>query len=137
MSQEVCAALRVLVQQRASGLCEYCLLHEDDALLSHEVDHVIATKHRGLTDESNLAWSCWVCNRLKGSDIASLDVDTGRLVRLFNPRSDAWADHFRLEEAKITPLTPEGRVTEFLLQLNRPDRLARRRLFLLAGRYLR
>ena len=36
--------------------------------------------------------------------------------------------HFRLEGAVIEPLTAVGRVTEFLLQLNRFDRLANRRL---------
>jgi dihydrofolate reductase len=31
----------------------------------------------------------------KGTDVASIDLQTGQLVRLFNPRQDRWADHFR------------------------------------------
>ena len=38
-------------------LCEHCLLHEEDAMLAHQPDHVIAVKHRGVTHESNLAWA--------------------------------------------------------------------------------
>jgi hypothetical protein len=44
---------------------------------------------------------------------------------------------FRLEGARIVPLTPEGRVAEFLLQLNRFDRLEIRELSMRQGRYPR
>lgn len=44
MSEYVPAATR-----RVNGCCEYCLIHEDDVLLPHEPDHIIATKHRGTT----------------------------------------------------------------------------------------
>jgi hypothetical protein len=137
MSELVPAATRTLVQRRAHHRCEYCLLHEEDADLSHEADHVISRKHRGETREENLAWTCFACNRHKGSDIGSIDIETGQLVRLFNPRVDDWASHFRLEGSRITPLTPEGRVTEFLLQLNRPSRLDIRELSIVQGRYPR
>ncbi|MGA2136486.1 MAG: HNH endonuclease signature motif containing protein [Bryobacteraceae bacterium] len=43
--------------------CEYCLIHEDDAAFSHEVDHVIGRQHGGRTVADNLAYSCMVCNR--------------------------------------------------------------------------
>jgi hypothetical protein len=135
MSERVPAALRRLVQQRAGGQCEYCLLAEDDAMLPHEPDHIIACKHRGPTDESNLAWSCFVCNSHKGSDIASIDIETGQVVRLYNPRIDSWSTHFRLEGARLTPLTPVGRVTEYLLQFNQPDYIELRQLLIQAGRY--
>jgi hypothetical protein len=49
------AALRRLVRERAAARCEYCLLAKDDAYLPHEPDHVIAVKHGGVTDASNLA----------------------------------------------------------------------------------
>ncbi|HEV3255940.1 MAG TPA: HNH endonuclease [Gemmataceae bacterium] len=113
------------------------MLHENDALLPHEPDHVIALKHEGQTHENNLAWACFLCNRFKGSDIASVDIETGRIARLFNPRLDEWTAHFRLQDALIVALTAEGRVTEHLLQLNRPDRLSRRQLLLGLGQYPR
>jgi 5-methylcytosine-specific restriction endonuclease McrA len=43
------AALRRRVQERAGGHCEYCLLAEEDAYFSHEVDHIISEKHGGET----------------------------------------------------------------------------------------
>jgi hypothetical protein len=105
-------ALRQLVVNRAQGCCEYCLLNQDDSFLAHEVDHIIAEKHRGTTTEDNLCLSCFDCNRHKGSDISSVDPDTDQLTPLFHPRRDRWNVHFRLEGARIVPLTPTGRVTE-------------------------
>ncbi len=137
MSKRVPAPLRAFVRQRAASRCEYCLLHEEDALFPHQPDHIIAVKHRGETREENLAWACFLCNQLKGSDIASIDLETGRVVRLFNPRQDRWAEHFKLDGPLIVPLTPEGRVTEYLLALNHPEGLELREVLIPAGRYPR
>jgi 5-methylcytosine-specific restriction endonuclease McrA len=35
--------LRQQVIQRANGRCEYCLIHQDDSLYAHEVDHIIGS----------------------------------------------------------------------------------------------
>ena len=86
MSQYIPAELRRQVQARAGQRCEYCLLHDDDAFLPHEPDHIIAVKHHGKTNEANLAWTCFVCNRAKGSDLASIDDVSGDIIRLLNPR---------------------------------------------------
>jgi hypothetical protein len=96
MREVVPAALRALVRDRAKGRCEYCLLHEEDAWVPHEADHMAAAKHHGQTEEANLAWTCFACNRHKGTDVASIDDATGRVVRLYHPRCDQWARHFRL-----------------------------------------
>ncbi|MEZ6056223.1 MAG: HNH endonuclease signature motif containing protein [Planctomycetaceae bacterium] len=122
MSEYVPAALCRLVRERANQCCEYCQIHEDDAFLPHEPDHVIAVRHGGETLESNLAWTCFVCNRAKGSDLSSVDNVTGQIVRLFNRRSDLWNDHFRMEpDGRMLPQTEIGRVTEFLFKLNRAE----------------
>ena len=88
MTEYVPQALRRIAEQRASGRCEYCLIDGDDTLLPHEPDHVISIKHGGPTEETNLAWACFLCNRFKGSDIASIDPNSGQVVRLFHPRGD-------------------------------------------------
>jgi 5-methylcytosine-specific restriction endonuclease McrA len=137
VSDPIRAAMRNLVRRRARRRCEYCLLHDSDATVPHEPDHIIARKHRGPTTAANLAWACAACNGQKGTDIASIDTETEELVRLFHPRSDDWSSHFRLEGTVVVPLTGVARVTEFLLQLNRFDRLANRRWLLFAGRYPR
>jgi hypothetical protein len=103
--------------------------------LPHELDHIIPEKHRGETRENNLCLACFDCNRHKGSDIASLDPETKQIVRLFNPRADKWPEHFKLNGPTIQPLTPQGRVTCFVLHLNDPERIADRTELMLAGLY--
>ncbi len=130
-------ALRASVIKRAQGRCEYCLLRSDDSPISHEVDHVIPEKHRGTTDLKNLCYACIECNRHKGSDFASFDPETGAITRLFNPRKDVWSEYFRLDGVQVVPLSPEGRVTVFVLKLNDAIRVQIRHVFLQAGRYPR
>ena len=96
-------ALRQQVIDRAQGRCEYCLIHQQDSLYAHEIDHVIPEKHRGVTSLENLCLACLDCNRHKGSDFASFDPETGEVALLFNPREQSWSDHFRLEGARIVP----------------------------------
>src|SRR5581483_5852423 len=70
--------LRAEVIHRAKSRCEYCLLHEDDAVFPHEVDHIISRQHGGDETPDNLAYACMVCNRYKGSNIASLSASGGK-----------------------------------------------------------
>jgi hypothetical protein len=123
------------VRERAGLRCEYCLLAEDDAYLPHEPDHVIAAKHGGLTEASNLALACFDCNRYKGSDIASLDPDGGRLTPLFNPRAQNWEEQFQAVGGRVVPTTPVGRVTAALLQMNLPLRVEVREELARLGRW--
>jgi hypothetical protein len=128
-------ALRQFVQERAGGRCEYCLYPQDVSFLSFEVEHIIAEKHGGVTTVDNLALACPYCNRFKGTDLGSLDPESGQLTPFFNPRTQRWADHFRLDGALIVPLTPEGRVTVAILRLNDPDRIMERQRLIQAGKY--
>lgn len=129
------AALRRRVRLRAGYRCEYCLLSEEDAYFAHEPDHIISAKHGGPTSFENLAWACFDCNRFKGSDIASLDQATGDMVRLYNPRSQPWEEHFRVEGGIIRPMTATGRATEAALKLNLAARVEIRTVLARQGRY--
>jgi hypothetical protein len=111
------------------------LIHEEDTFLGCQVDHVISEKHGGLTTSENLAFACTFCNRAKGSDIGSVSNETGKFTRFFNPRSDEWADHFRLVGVLIEPKTALGEVTARILGFNEADRLSERELLRDAGRY--
>jgi len=82
------------VRERATNRCEYCSLPESSFPLPFQIDHILAEKHGGGTTEANLALACPHCNRHKGPNIAGLDAETGQIVRLFNPRTDNWAQHF-------------------------------------------
>lgn len=128
-------ALRQLVFERAEGRCEYCRYPQEMSFLAFEVEHIIAEKHGGTTTSQNLALACPYCNRFKGTDLGSLDPDTGQLTSFFNPRTQQWADHFQLNGAQITPLTPEGRVTANILQFNHPDRLQERERLIQVRKY--
>ena len=123
----ISAALRRLIEERASYRCEYCLLPAGVAFFSHELDHVIPEKHGGITDAENLAFTCWRCNRYKGTDLGSFDPETGVFSFLFNPRTQLWAEHFTPDDdLNLCGLTPEGRTTVKLLQINSKEKLAER-----------
>ena len=128
-------ALRRLVVQRAASKCEYCLYPQAFSLLSFEIEHIIAEKHGGSSDADNLALACPFCNRAKGSDLGSVDHETGKLTPFFNPRTQSWLEHFSLTGPRIVPLTPEGRVTVAILQINHPDRTKERRWLINARIY--
>lgn len=137
-STYISASLRRLVVARAEGVCEYCLIHEDDSFFGFEVDHVISEKHSGLTQEDNLAYACFSCNRNKGSDIASLIPESSLPVRFYHPRLNPWSDHLRLDDADgitIVPLTDVGEATARIFGFNDGERLLERRALSLLGRF--
>jgi 5-methylcytosine-specific restriction endonuclease McrA len=76
-------ALERLVWQRANSRCEYCQLPQATSPLPHAVDHIIARQHHGPTEAENLALACFFCNSYKGPNIAGLNSETGRRVRLW------------------------------------------------------
>ena len=124
----ISTALRNLVYKRAQGFCEYCLIDEEISFAKHQIDHIIAEKHGGETVEENLALACILCNKHKGSDLTSIDGETGEIVRLFNPRIDVWSEHFRVENGVFIGLTPNARATIRLLQMNNSARVEERRI---------
>lgn len=135
MTTYIPEALRRQVAERAQYRCEYCRVHQDDRLFAHEIDHVYAEKHAGQTVLENLSLACSECNRYKGSDLCSLDLETETIVSLFHPRRDRWAEHFRILDGILEPLTPNARVTARLLHFNDADAVDRRRLLIEGGRY--
>ena len=76
------------------------------------VDHIIAKQHLDEVsdDPQSLAWACSECNYHKG----------------FSARRDDWNDHFTVEQGMLVGLTPSGRATARLLNMNAP-RLVRLR----------
>jgi hypothetical protein len=135
VASDIDQELRTEVAQRAGRRCEYCLIHEDDAGFPHQVDHILSRKHGGSSTPDNLAYACVVCNRYKGSDVASIDPRTAEIVPLFDPRHDRWSDHFRLNGARVEPISQIGWATARLLGLNAPERILERRLLQSLGRY--
>lgn len=135
MTNYVSDELRELVAARAENLCEYCLIHEEDTFFKCQVDHIISLKHGGQTEANNLAYACAVCNRNKGSDIGSILPPSRQFTRFFNPRTDMWARHFKLEGTLIKPLTNIAKVTAQILGFNNDDRMLERQTLIAMGRY--
>lgn len=112
-------ATRDLVRKRAEHRCEYCRRHQRHSPLTpHQIEHIVPKKHGGSEQLDNLALACLSCNLHKGPNLAGLDPQSGRLTELFNPRVQYWAEHFDLEGAMLIGLTPIGRATVAVLNMN-------------------
>jgi hypothetical protein len=119
--------LREFVRSRARGQCEYCLLPDNVHLLPFHVEHIVAKQHGGGNETSNLAWACDRCNAYNGPNLASVDPTTGSVVELFHPRTQTWNENFRMQNGVIHGLSPSGRATVRLLQMNSRRRVDLRR----------
>lgn len=125
--------LRDQVWQRAASCCEYCMMPQEFAEATHEIDHVIAEKHHGPTTLENLALACFHCNNHKGPNIAGIDPDSGKVTRLFHPRQDRWDEHFTWNQAMLIGQTPVGRATVAVLEVNLRHRLIHRQSLIEEG----
>jgi hypothetical protein len=87
------------------------------------LDHIIPRQHGGTNDAANLAFACYHCNLHKGPNLTGIDPGTRAIVPLFHLRRHAWHEHFALQDMTIMGLTPTGRATMRVLQLNAVDRV--------------
>jgi hypothetical protein len=131
---DIPAALHAEVVLRAGQRCEYCRLSQLGQEAAFHIDHVRPRAAGGETTADNLALACVSCSLRKWANQTAPDPDTGEEVPLFNPRTQAWAEHFRWEGERVVPLTPTGRATVAALAMNRPlilairqEEMARRR----------
>ena len=99
-------------------------------LIPFHVEHLVSKQHGGTDDPGGLALACDRCNAYKGANLASIDPDTRTVAILFNPRGDAWNDHFVLRGGHILGLTPAGRATVRLLNRNAQRRVELRQEWL-------
>jgi hypothetical protein len=128
-------ATRQFVRSRAQVRCEYCGLHQDQSPLARlQIEHIIPRKHGGSDDESNLALACVDCNLHKGSNIAGIDPESGKMTELFNPRTQSWTDHFVWQGSLIVGRTAIGRTTVQVLAVNSDEQLELRELAEAPGR---
>jgi hypothetical protein len=121
------------VRTRAGGVCEYCRMPDWLYDQLFHLDHIIARKHRGSSESANLAFCCLDCNAHKGTNIAGLDPTTGMLTRLFNPRTDKWAQHFKWNGPLLEGLSDIGRTTVAVLEINQLIRVRARGVLIAEG----
>jgi hypothetical protein len=113
------------VRHRAGDRCEYCRVPQAAFRRPFHIEHIVARQHGGLTEIDNLALACWHCNLKKGPNLSGIDPHTTTVVPLFNPRNNAWRDHFVLRVQSLMPfgievggLTATGRATVRVLGIN-------------------
>src|SRR5438477_9498997 len=126
---------RDFVRIRAEGRCEYCRLPDDADEWPFHVEHIVARQHGGDDRDDNLCWACIRCNVRKGTNLASIDPESGQRSNLYDPRRQNWHDHFVVRDARIIGLTPIGRTTVRLLRMNDHPRVELRRELIDGGIY--
>jgi 5-methylcytosine-specific restriction endonuclease McrA len=82
------------LRQEAKNRCGYCLNPQELLPFKLEIEHLFPIALGGETVEENLWLACRECNAHKSKKIKSVDFLTGKLVKLFNPRTQIWKEHF-------------------------------------------
>lgn len=101
-----------------------------------EIEHILPLAKGGSDDEFNLWLACPLCNGHKSDKVETIDPETGVVVQLFNPRTQAWREHFAwaADGVHISGRTPIGRATVVALHLSDDaDALTVRSYWALAG----
>lgn len=114
--------LELQVKLRAGDRCEYCRMRQSLQDATFHVEHVIPRVRGGETSLENLAWACPSCNLRKSDRTEVTDSQTGKIVSLFNPRTDDWPAHFEWRGHELIALTATARVTVATLELNHERR---------------
>jgi HNH endonuclease len=128
-------SIRKAVIERAKDCCEYRVGQQAYSMDTFSIEHTFPRSKGGTNDFNNLALSCQGCNTCKHTYIDAIDPETNQTVPLYNPRKNKWEEHFSWSEdyTLILGLTPTGRATIDLLQLNRLGNQNLRQVLYLTG----
>jgi len=128
-------ALRQIVARDARHRCGYCLTAQKISGGQMHVEHISPIAAGGTSVRENLWLACAWCNSYKGSQTEARDPLTGTMIPLFNPRTQAWHEHFAWSSdgTRIIGRTPCGRATVAALRLNNVILVEARRLWVKAG----
>jgi hypothetical protein len=120
------------VAQRAGHRCEYCRAPEPVFNFPFEVEHVTPRSRGGTDSDANFCLACRACNLRKSDRLVAHDDVTAESVPLFNPRTERWDEHFRVDPStgEICGTTPMGRATAAALDFNHPNQLKARQLWI-------
>jgi len=127
------------LQQRLEAVddhrCAYCRTSVANTGQPMTVEHITPTSQGGNSMYDNLCFACRRCNEFKGTQTTAIDPLSGERVPLFHPRHDTWSEHFMWDETGtlLVGLTPIGRATILVLQMNNPLIVAVRRRWVSVG----
>ncbi|OIO87749.1 MAG: HNH endonuclease [Anaerolineae bacterium CG2_30_64_16] len=127
--------LREQIAAEAGHRCGYCLTSQDYTAMPMEIEHIIPRVAGGPTVRENLWLACPLCNGHKAAQTHGVDLETDERVSLFNPRKQAWREHFTWSDdgTLVIGLTACGRATVVVLQLNNEYFVQARRRWMMAG----
>src|SRR5262245_51144811 len=111
-----------LVQARAAGRCEYCRMHQALQGGTFHLEHIIPSARGGPSTPENLALACPGSHLHNSNRMEAIGPETRNAVRLFNSRTDFWAEHFGWEGYRVIGQTAIGRATAAALDMNHPRR---------------
>ncbi len=125
------------VRERADYLCEYCHKNEWYQHVTFQMQHVFPLSLGGEDSLDNLALACFICNNGLSNYLSGFDSTTGEIVPLFNPREQKWQEHFiwSSDGLFLLGLTPTGRATIEIIDINRERTLRIRRDEILLDRH--
>jgi len=126
---------RQRIAEQAKYRCGYCQMQEVISGIPLTLEH-LRPKARGGSDEDENIWlSCRLCNEKKGALFEAADPLDGTVVPLFNPRTQAWHEHFRWSDdfTQVLATSAVGRATIELLGLNAQLRVRSRAAWVRAG----
>jgi HNH endonuclease len=127
--------LREEVKLRANKCCEYCKSQDKYSPTAFTIDHITPESLDGTSDFENLAYACFLCNRLKSNKLKSFDAITEKWIPLYNPRTEVWDEHFAWSEdaTNLLGITTIGRCMVKELKLNRDKLIEYRKCLILFG----
>ncbi len=133
--RSVSAAVDARIREEAGNRCGYCHAPQELIPAPLEIEHLIPRVPGGSNDPENLWLACRMCNLYKRDQTHARDPQTGRRVRLFNPRKLRWSRHFRWSDdgTRIIGRTVCGRATVVALNLNNQYAVTARRNWIRAG----
>ncbi|MEM9846323.1 MAG: HNH endonuclease signature motif containing protein [Bacteroidota bacterium] len=118
------------VAERANYICEYCICPLLLSSFPFSVEHIVPIVKEGSNEMDNLAFACQGCNNFKYTLTEAIDPITGQLAPIYNPRKDAWKEHFKWNDdfTEMLGISPTGRATISKLKLNREGVVNQRKL---------
>lgn len=110
------------IKERAKACCEYCKFPYAFSHSAFHSDHITPPIKGGSEELENFAFACDRCNAKKWKHTEGIDPLSKNPSALFHPRKDNWNEHFTWTNdfTQVVGLTPKGRATIELLELNRP-----------------
>ena len=98
-------------------------MHQSLQGATFHLEHVIPLSHGGANELPNLALACPSCNLHKSDRVTIKAEKSSKAIALFNPRQDAWYEHFDWDEYRVVAKTEIGRATIAALELNHERRV--------------